>query len=102
MDLSAKIELSRIDQKEVTTVRYATVEVTDVSKTGMAFISTQELNIGEYFDARLQIWTKEEIDVVLEIVRVQEVDQGYKYGAFFVGMTDTDALKIQIYEMLNS
>ena len=101
LDLSVKIELSRIDQKDVTTIQYATVQVTDISKTGLGFISSRELEMGQYFDARIQIWTKEVIDVVLEVVRCEKVEGGYKYGCFFVGMTDTDALKIEIYQMFN-
>ncbi len=101
LDLSVRIELSRIDQKEVTTIKYATVEVTDISKTGLAFRCSQKMETDEFYDARIQIWTKEVIDVVLKIVRVQEEEGGYKYGCIFIGMTDTDALKIQIYQMFN-
>ena len=49
---------------------------------------------------RIQIWTKEVIDAVIEIVRKQKMEDGTdKYGATFIGMSDTDAIKIDIYQV---
>ncbi len=51
---------------------------------------------------RFRFWTKEVIDAVLEIVRCDPKGDGtYKYGCVFVGMSDTDALKIDIYQIFN-
>ena len=42
------------------------------------------------------------VDAVLEIVRCDPKGDGtYKYGCVFVGMSDTDALKIDIYQIFN-
>ena len=83
---------------------YINVEITDVSKMGLGFKSDRQLLVGDCFDARIQIWTKEVIDAVLKIVRCKENEEKegeYHYGCIFVGMTDTDALKIQIYQMFS-
>lgn len=46
--------------------------------------------------------TKEVVDAVVEIVRRTDSEEGvYHYGAVFIGMTDTDALKIDIYQIFN-
>ena len=38
----------------------------------------------------------------VEIVRRTDSEEGvYHYGAVFIGMTDTDALKIDIYQIFN-
>lgn len=45
---------------------------------------------------------KEVVDAVIEIVRRTDSEEGvYHYGAVFIGMTDTDALKIDIYQIFN-
>ncbi len=102
LEIAVTVELERIDDNSVTTVKYATVDVTNISKTGLAFRVGQELSVGACFDCKIQIWTKETIDSVIKIVRSKELDNGmYEYGCTFVGMTDTDALKIEIYQLFS-
>ena len=75
--------------------------MTDISRSGLGFKSKADLEIGSYYDTRIQIWTKEVVDAVIEIVRRDALPEGgYKYGCRFIGMTDTDALKIDITRYL--
>lgn len=102
LDLDVSIQLEKLDQEEITTLKYIHVDVTDISRSGIGFISEHELAVGTYYDTRIQIWTKEVIDAVLEIVRCDKLPNGScKYGCTFIGMTDTDALKIDIYQIFN-
>ena len=103
LDIEVKVEIERIDEPGVTTIKYMDVEVVNISKTGLAFrINSQKFDMGDCFDAKIQIWTKETIDTVFKIVRANEVGEGvYEYGCIFIGMTDTDALKIEIYQLFN-
>lgn len=103
LDINVKVEIERIDEANITTVKYMDVEVTNISKTGLAFrMPDVEFDIGTCFDARIQIWTKETIDTVFKVVRSNKLEDGsYEYGCIFVGMTDTDALKIEIYQLFN-
>lgn len=101
LDLDVSVQLERLDFEGVTTLKYVRVDVTDISKTGIGFKCGQVLETGTYYDAKLQIWTKEIINTVIEIVRVAEEDDSYHYGATFIGMTETDALKIEIYQIFN-
>ena len=65
----------------------------------IGFQSDEPLEVGGYYNTRIQIWTKEVIDAVIEIVRKQKMEDGTdKYGATFIGMSDTDAIKIDIYQ----
>ena len=61
LDLDVEIQLERLDEEGVTTLKYVHVDITDISRSGV----------------------------------------GYRYGAIFIGMTDTDALKIDIYQIFN-
>ena len=100
LDLDVTVELERIDDPDgVTTLRLIHVEISDLSKSGIGFYAKQKLEIGSYFNTKLQIWTKEEIDATIEIVRCEELDDKYHYGAKFVGMIESDALKIDIYQL---
>lgn len=101
LELNVELQLERLDEGDITTLKYTRVEVKDISKTGMGFASPRELEIGSMYNIRLQIWTKEIIETVIKIVRRDKMGSLYQYGCQFVGMTDTDALKIQIYQMFN-
>lgn len=100
LDLDVKIETSRIDEGAATTIRMVDVKVTDISREGIGFISPEKMEVGAIYNAELKIWTKETLHSIFKIVREKDVDGGHSYGAIFVGMNESDALKIQIYEML--
>ena len=100
LDLDVTIELERIDQAQGnTTVEHIKVDTVDMSKSGIGFISDKELELESFYNTKLQIWTKETIDAVIEIVRCEEIDGTYHYGAKFIGMIESDALKIDIYQI---
>ena len=102
LDLDVSLQLERLDEDGVTTLKYVHVDVTDISRSGLGFISKQELAIGSFYDTKIQIWTKEVVDAVIEIVRCdRQQDDMNKYGCIFIGMTDVDALKIDIYQIFN-
>ncbi|MCR4567338.1 MAG: PilZ domain-containing protein [Pseudobutyrivibrio sp.] len=103
LDIDVKVEIERIDEANITTVRYMEVDVTNISKTGLAFrVPDIQFEVGACFDAKIQIWTKETIESIFKVVRVNELEGNvYEYGCIFVGMTDTDALKIEIYQLFN-
>ena len=103
LDLDVTIELERIDQVQGnTTVEHIKVDTVDMSKSGIGFISDKELELESFYNTKLQIWTKETINTIIKIVRrVDEGDGTYRYGAFFIGMTEKTELKIGIYEILH-
>lgn len=102
LDLDVSVQLERLDEAGITTLKYIHVDVTDISRSGLGFTSLQEMEVGTYYDTKIQIWTKEVVDAVVEIVRRdKQADGFYKYGCIFIGMTDVDALKIDIYQIFN-
>lgn len=102
LDLDVSIELERLDQGEVMTLKMIHVDVKDLSSSGMGFMTSQPMDIGALYDTRIQIWTKEIIETVIRIVRCEKIsEQEYRCGATFVGLMNSDALKINIYEMFN-
>ena len=100
LDLDVTVELERIDNGDgIITLKLVQVDITDLSKSGIGFSSKAMLEVGSYYNTKLQIWTKESIDAIIEIVRCYEKEDGYGYGARFIGMIESDALKIDIYRL---
>ena len=96
LDLDVNVQLERLDEDGVTTLKFVHVDVTDISKSGIGFDCKKKLEMNSYYDAKIQIWTKEVVDAVIQIVRSEEKPDGFHYGGVFIGMTDTDALKIEM------
>lgn len=76
-----------------------TVELRDLSKRGLGFFSRKELEVGSFYDAKITLWTMESMEAMFEIVRCQPVENGYMYGGMFVALPETDAFRIEVYEM---
>lgn len=101
LDLDVSVELERLDEDGVTTLKYMHVDVTDISRSGIGFKSKKKLEDGPYYDIKIQIWTKEIVNAVIQIVRCVEEGDFYRYGCEFIGMSETDALKIDVYQIFN-
>ncbi len=57
--------------------------------------------MGAVYEAFLTIWTKEVLHVFLEIVRVENRQNGmFEYGAIFIGMSEMDASRIETYSTI--
>ena len=101
IELGAKLLIKKMNQaggaKEVN------IEVTDVSKTGVGFLCSEQLEIGAVYESFLTIWTKEVIHSFLEIVRVVDKGNGVReYGAIFIGMSEMDASRIATYTTIEN
>lgn len=101
LELDVSLELERLDRDGITTLKYVHVDINDLSRSGIGFNAEQELEIGSFYNTKLEIWTKEIIDTIVKVVRKNKTEKGFNYGGTFVGMTDTDALKIEIYQMFD-
>lgn len=78
------------------------VEIVDVSKSGIGFKCDRLLGIGTVYEAFLRIWTQEVIHACLEIVRIEKQEDGFHYGAIFIGMPATDASRIEVYDTVET
>ena len=95
-ELLSKIIIKRLDGGRI---EEATIDVTDVSKSGVGFTSKKALTIGAVYEAYLTIWTREVIHAFVEIVRIEKVkDNVFSYGGIFIGMPEMDAARIETYQ----
>ena len=59
LELDVTVELERLDEDGITTLKYMHVDVTDVSRSGVGFISGKKLEIGSSYDAKIQMLGRE-------------------------------------------
>lgn len=75
------------------------IDIQNCSRHGLGFNCSKQLMIGDNYQAELTIWTKEVINVFLQIVRSEKLeDDIYNYGCIFIGMPDSDRQRIAVYE----
>lgn len=76
------------------------VEINDLSRDGLGFYSTEEFIIGEYYDTEIVIWTKEVLQVVIKIVRKNDMteEKTISYGGEFVGLSENEKFRIDVYQ----
>ena len=93
--MTSKIMMRRLDDNSS---REATINILDVSKSGIGFECGEQLQIGEVYEAYLTIWTKEVLHAFLQIVRIEMKPDSYSYGAIFIGMSETELARIETYQ----
>ena len=94
-NLDSKLMIKRLDGGHADEL---SIEITDVSKSGVGFTCSSALDIGAVYESFLTIWTKEVIHAFLQIVRIELKGDVYFYGAHFVGMPEMDAARIETYQ----
>ena len=98
LDLDATLIMKRLDGNKQDKVK---VDVVDLSKSGIGFKCIETLEVNAVYQAELTLWTKEIIHTFVNITRISGAGQEKIYGASFVGMPESDACKISIYEMFD-
>ncbi len=97
-NMPSKIVMKRLDGN---TGKEVTINILDVSKSGIGFECAEVLQIGEVYEAHLTLWTHEVLHALLQIVRIELRTGGYDYGAIFVGMGETDLARIETYQTVS-
>ena len=96
MPVKLKLNISSLFKQDNVQVQNldAEIEVTDISRTGIGFISTSILPIGYFFNAKLDLsgdnqtaGDDQTLYCVVKIIRSLELGEGrINYGCQFVGM----------------
>lgn len=95
LDLSVVLLMKRLDATEAKEV---SVDVFDLSKTGIGFSCGETLELGSVYESNIRIWTGDTIHAFIEIVRGSKQDGTLAYGGIFVGMPEADWCRIGVYE----
>ena len=95
LDLTGEILLKELGTSEV---RNCDISITDCSSTGLGFATDQQLTIGNNYEAKITIWTKEVLHVIIQIVRAAKENDLFHYGGLFIGMPEDVRKRIDVYE----
>lgn len=98
IDLESHIVIKRIDNG---IEDYVKIGIRDLSRSGVGFVSEENLELDTVYESHITIWTKEVIHVLLKITRKVEQDKGYLYGAVFMGLSEVDAFRIEVYDAMD-
>ena len=100
IELTSSLVVKRLDDG---TNDEVTIEIVDVSKTGVGFTCERPLEIGAVYESYLRIWTQEVLHAFLEIIRIEKKGAGlFGYGAIFIGMPEMDAARIEVYDTVET
>ncbi len=91
LPIKLNLEVSSLFKQDTPPIKAADnteIEVFDISKAGIGFMSEAKLPVGYYFNATLEFENTEEI--ILSVVKILYVapigDAGFRYGCEFVGL----------------
>lgn len=100
MGLSAKLLIKNMNDTE-SQVKETSIEILDVSKSGVGFICDTPLSIGAVYETHLKIWTDEVIHAFLKVVRIEQTkEERYVCGTIFIGLPEMNAKRIEVYDLL--
>lgn len=94
--LDASLVMERIDSDKK---RLVPINVIDVSGTGIGFSCDELLEMQSVYKIHLKIWTGDNIDAFINIIRFDNSGDENIYGGSFIGMADNDASKFNIHEL---
>lgn len=101
IEMESKLVVKRLDKAD-NAVSEATINIIDVSKNGVGFTCDTTLDIGGVYEAYLRIWTQEVIHSFIEVVRIEKKGDDFEYGGIFVGMPESEAQRIGVYDTVSS
>ena len=99
-ELESKLVVSRVDKSEG--AQEISIDVINLSKTGIGFDCETPLEIGAVYEGFLRIWTQEVIHAFIEIVRIEKKEGTFHYGGLFIGMPEMEAARIDVYQTIQT
>lgn len=97
-EMESHLMVKRLDQGDMQEVD---IDILDVSPEGVGFLCKEVLSIGAVYESNLRIWTQEVLHAFLQIVRIEMKGDSYDYGAVFIGMSESDAARIRVYQTVS-
>jgi hypothetical protein len=102
LPINLEIEVNKLfrQDNEVIDDINAEIEVVDISKTGIGFVSEAVFPLDYYFNAKIDFDVKKFFYCVIKIIRKVEVEGYLLYGCEFVGLAEFLSDKVDEYELI--
>lgn len=107
MGINVKIKLRTIGNSKMasdsTNKEEFEVEVTNISKGGLAFTSSEFLPLNSFYDTAVVLWNKEQFNTAIQVIRIESSgdEDTIIYGCKFIGLKAEDQFKIDVYQIVN-
>lgn len=75
----------------------ATIDIVDISKSGLGFMCDYELPLNYYFDTKIELSEKNYFFAVLKIIRIEKKEDKFFVGCEFVGLADILSQRVDLY-----
>lgn len=92
-------KLFRQDNKVIADINKE-IEVIDISKTGIGFISKTNFPLDYYFNAKIEFDEKKFFYCVIKIIRKVQKEDRYLFGCEFIGLAEFLSDKVDEYEQI--
>lgn len=76
------------------------IEVINISRTGIGFLSNGEFPLDYYFNAKIEFDKKQFFYCVVKLIRKEALEGSTLYGCEFVGLAEFLSKKVDEYEAL--
>jgi hypothetical protein len=74
------------------------IEIVNISKTGLGFYCKDDLPIGYYFNAKIELDNTDFFYCVIKIIRKEKAEDSILFGCEFVGLAEFLSRKVDGYE----
>lgn len=99
IELEGVLTLKRLDNGSTEEI---SIDIVDVSSIGIGFECNTPLTIGAMYEVSLTLWTKDVIECCIEVIRIIKEDSTFSYGAMFIGMSEMNKKRIEIYDTVET
>lgn len=100
LPINLELEVNKLfrQDNEIINDMNAEIEVVDISKTGIGFVSEAVFPLDYYFNAKIEFDKKQFFYCVIKIIRKVDADGYFVYGCEFVGLAEFLSNKVDEYE----
>jgi hypothetical protein len=101
LPIELKLEVDEVYKQDYVIIKNigASLEVVNISREGIGFLSKAELPNGYYFNGTINFETGDFFSVVIQILRTEVIEDDNKlYGAAFIGLAPFLADKVDKYQ----
>lgn len=98
LPIKLELNISELFKQDNNTIEgiNESIDVIDISKSGLGFHSDRDIPINYYFDAKIQLPHKH-FYTVIKIIRSIKIENGFRIGCEFVGLGDILSKSVDEY-----
>lgn len=98
--ISVDAYIVSINEKTDGMLKHTRINIHDISKTSIGFISNTKLIKNYFYDIKITLWNTNEINTAIKIVKEKKNNIKYEYEAILIGLSKQNEKAINTYSLL--